>query len=99
MLTYGSKTWALRKIDKKRVKAAKMRFMRLTAGVTLRDGVRSEDVRNNLKSNAGDEANQKLQKKVEGTRREKLQGPIRVTRGKYINGDRPLGLFAKRKRR
>src|SRR6266576_453431 len=46
MLTYGSEIWALRKTDKRRIKAAEMRFMRRTAGVTLRDRIHSENIRN-----------------------------------------------------
>ena len=68
ILTYGLETWALRKVDEKRIEAVKMRFIRRTSGIILSDRVRSENMRNNLKSNAGDEANQELQKKVEGTR-------------------------------
>ena len=48
MLTYGSEVWALRKTDKKRIEAAEMRFMRRTAGVTLRDKIHSEDIRSML---------------------------------------------------
>src|SRR6266576_2501227 len=47
MLTYGSEVWALRKTDKRRIEATEMRFMR-TAGVTLRDKICSEDIRNML---------------------------------------------------
>lgn len=48
MLTYGSETWALKKSEKKRIEAAEMRFMRRTAGVTLRDRKRSEEIRETL---------------------------------------------------
>lgn len=48
MLTYGSEVWALRKTDKRRLEAAEMRFMRQTAGVTLRDKKRSTEIRNLL---------------------------------------------------
>lgn len=50
MLTYGSETWALRKTDKKRIEAAEMRYLRRTAGLTLRDRKRSEEIRNFLKT-------------------------------------------------
>jgi len=49
MLAYGSETWALREADKIRIEAVEMRFMSRTAGVTLRDRMRSEDMRNNLR--------------------------------------------------
>src|SRR6266576_4746657 len=48
MLTYGSEVWALRKTDKRRIEATEMRVMRRTAGVTLRDKIHSEDIRNML---------------------------------------------------
>ena len=48
MLTYGSEVWALRKTDKRRIEAAEMLFMGRTAGVTLRDRIHSEDIRNML---------------------------------------------------
>ena len=44
MMTYGSEVWALKKSDKRRITAAEMKFMRRTAGVTLRDRVPSEKI-------------------------------------------------------
>ena len=42
VLTFGCEVWSLRKTDKQRITAAEMRFLRRTAGVTLRDRIRSE---------------------------------------------------------
>ncbi|XP_067138864.1 uncharacterized protein [Centruroides vittatus] len=43
-LLYGSKIWVLKKKDIKRLQAAEMRFMRRTAGYTLLDHRRNEDI-------------------------------------------------------
>ena len=45
MVTYGSEIWALKKKDKKRIEAAEMKILRRTAGVSLRDRQRSEEIR------------------------------------------------------
>jgi hypothetical protein len=45
---YGSETWILRSQDSRRIETSQMRFLRAAAGVTLRDGIRSEDVRKRL---------------------------------------------------
>jgi hypothetical protein len=50
MLKYGCEVWALRKADKKRITAAEMRFMRRTAGYTLRDRKRNVDIMNELQT-------------------------------------------------
>lgn len=49
-LRYGSETWVLRQQDRKRIEASEMRFLRHTLGVTLRDRMRSEDIRKELKT-------------------------------------------------
>jgi hypothetical protein len=41
VLIYGSETWIIRKPDEKRLQAAKMKFMRKTAGLTLWDHKRN----------------------------------------------------------
>ncbi|HYS62000.1 MAG TPA: reverse transcriptase family protein [Gemmatimonadales bacterium] len=48
MITYGCEVWALKKTDKRRITAAEMKFMRRTAGVTLRDRIKSETITSNL---------------------------------------------------
>ena len=47
-LTYGCENWAMKKSDKRRITAAEMRFMRRTAGVTLNDRIRSEEITDSL---------------------------------------------------
>ena len=47
VLTYGCEVWSLKKADE-RIEAAEMRFMRRTAGITLRDRIRSEVIVKNL---------------------------------------------------
>ena len=44
MMMYGSEVWALKKSDKKRIAAGETKFMRRTAGMTLRDRVPSEKI-------------------------------------------------------
>ena len=53
VLTYGSETWALRKKDEQRISAAEMRFLRKTAGYTLMDRKRNENILKRSESNAG----------------------------------------------
>ena len=44
MITHGCETWALKKSDKRKIAAAKMKFMRRTVGVTLRKKVSPETI-------------------------------------------------------
>jgi hypothetical protein len=47
-MMYGSETWILRSQDCRRIETSQMRFLRAVAGITLRDRIRSEDVRKRL---------------------------------------------------
>ena len=49
MLTYGSKSWVMTKRIKSKVEAVEMKFLRRVRGVTLRDRVRSAQIREELK--------------------------------------------------
>jgi hypothetical protein len=49
VLIYGSEAWTIRKVDKKRLQAAEMKFMRKTAGLTLWDHKKNEVILKNLK--------------------------------------------------
>jgi hypothetical protein len=44
VLIYGSEAWTIRKADEKRLQAAEMKFMRKTAGFTLWDHKRNEEI-------------------------------------------------------
>jgi hypothetical protein len=44
MLYYGSEIWTLTEQDKSRLKASEMKFLRRTAGYTLLDHKKNEDV-------------------------------------------------------
>jgi hypothetical protein len=44
VLIYGSEAWTSRKADEKRLQAAEMKFMRKTAGLTLWDHKRNEEI-------------------------------------------------------
>ena len=44
-LRYGSECWTLRQRDKSTIKSSQMRFLRSLSGVTLRDRIKSEEVR------------------------------------------------------
>jgi hypothetical protein len=44
VLSYGSKTWTIRRTDEIRLISAEMRFMRRTAGYTLWDHKRNTDI-------------------------------------------------------
>lgn len=45
---YSSETWTMTSRDKSRLQAAEMRFLRSVLGVTKRDRIRNEDIRNQL---------------------------------------------------
>lgn len=47
-LTYGCENWAMKKSDKRRITSAEMRFMRRTAGITLNDRIRSQEITDSL---------------------------------------------------
>jgi hypothetical protein len=47
---YGSETWILRPQGGRRIEIYQMRFRRAVAGVTLRDRIKSEDVRKRLQT-------------------------------------------------
>jgi hypothetical protein len=49
-MMYGSETWILRPQDCRRIETSQMRFLRTVAGVTLRDRIRSEDVKKILQT-------------------------------------------------
>lgn len=48
-LLYGSETWVLRAADKRRIETAEMRFLRPLLGLSLRDQIKSEEIRKQLK--------------------------------------------------
>lgn len=48
-LMYGSETWVLTAQEKRRLEASQMRFMRSLLGVTLRDRIRSQVIRDGLR--------------------------------------------------
>ena len=48
MLLYSSETWIMREKDKNKIESSEMRFLRRLQGVSLRDRVRSADIRNEL---------------------------------------------------
>jgi hypothetical protein len=49
VLMYGSEAWTIRKADEKRLQAAEMKFLRKTAGLTIWDHKRNEEILKNLK--------------------------------------------------
>jgi hypothetical protein len=62
-LQYGSETWVLRAEDKRRIETSEIRFLRSVLGVSLRDKIRSENVRKQLNSERMVEEIQEYQKK------------------------------------
>jgi hypothetical protein len=46
VLLYGSECWTLRQKDRNRINSSQMKFIRSLTGVTLRDRIKSEDLRN-----------------------------------------------------
>jgi hypothetical protein len=50
VLIYGREAWTIRKADEKRLQAGEMKFMRKTAGFTLWDRKRNEEILKNLES-------------------------------------------------
>lgn len=48
ILIYGAETWTMGGRDKSRVQAGEMRFLRSRIGVTRRDRMRNEDIRNRV---------------------------------------------------
>lgn len=48
-LTYGSECWTTTKNNERRITTSEMRFLRSTAGYSLRDRKRNEDIREELK--------------------------------------------------
>ena len=48
VVLYASETWTLRKVDKRRMQTAEMRFLRSVRDVTRRDRLRNEDIRADL---------------------------------------------------
>jgi hypothetical protein len=48
VLIYGSEAWTIRKADEKRLQGAEMKFLRKTAGFTLWDHKRNEEILKNL---------------------------------------------------
>jgi hypothetical protein len=49
-MMYGRETWILRSQDCRRIETTQMRFLRAVARVTLRDMIRSEDVKKRLQT-------------------------------------------------
>jgi hypothetical protein len=47
-LTYGHELWVMTRKTRSRIQAAEMRFLRRIAGLTLRDRVRSSEIRKNI---------------------------------------------------
>jgi hypothetical protein len=62
-LQYGSETWVLGAENKRRIETSEMRFLRSVLGVSLRDKMRSEDVRKQLNTERMVEEIQEYQKK------------------------------------
>jgi hypothetical protein len=62
-LQCGSETWVLRTEGKMRIETSKMRFLRSVLGVSLRDKIRSENVRKQLNIERMVEEIQEYQKK------------------------------------
>jgi hypothetical protein len=48
-LIYGGEAWTIKKTDERKLQAAEMKFMRKTAGRTLWDHKRNEEILKNLK--------------------------------------------------
>ncbi|KAF7656129.1 hypothetical protein LDENG_00046000, partial [Lucifuga dentata] len=48
ILTYGHELWVMTKRTRSRIQAAEMRFLCRVSGITLRDRVRSSDIREGL---------------------------------------------------
>jgi hypothetical protein len=67
VLVYGSEAWTIRKADEKRLQEAEMKFMRKTAGLTLWDRKRNEEILKNLKVEPISKFIQKLSGQLEGT--------------------------------
>jgi hypothetical protein len=44
-LLYGSECWTLRQRDKSRINSSQIRFLHSLSGVTLRDRIKSEEIR------------------------------------------------------
>ena len=69
MIAYGCEMQALKKLGKKKIAAAEIKFMRRAAGVTLRDRVRYEIITSEPGSDADHQKDQFLLKKLGKTRR------------------------------
>jgi hypothetical protein len=91
-MMYGSDTWVLRSQDCRVIETSQMRFLRAVAGVTLRDRVRSEDVRKRLQTgNVFEDIKQYQRKWLEHVER---MSPERLPRQAYLytpTGRRNLG--------
>jgi hypothetical protein len=62
-LQYGSEIWVLRAEDKRRIETSEMRFLRSVLVVSLRDKIRSENLRKQLNTERMVEEIQEYQKK------------------------------------
>jgi hypothetical protein len=62
-LQYGSETWVLSAEDKRRIETPEMRFLRSVLDVSLRDKIRSENVRKQQNTERMVEEIQKYQTK------------------------------------
>jgi hypothetical protein len=59
-LLYSSECWTLRQKDRNRINSSQMKFIHSLTGVTLRDRIESEDLRNRWRVNEMVQAVQKL---------------------------------------
>jgi hypothetical protein len=48
VLLYGCENWALKRVDRRKIETAEMKFLRRVAGFTLRDEVRTITIREEL---------------------------------------------------
>ena len=48
VLTYGSENWAMNRSDRRMIETAEMKFLRYVSGYTLRDHIKSDNIRKRL---------------------------------------------------
>src|SRR5678815_4452599 len=97
ILLYGSECWVLNTMQKSKIEAAEMRVLRLIRGVTLKDRVRSEAIREELGVRPIIECIERNQLRWFGhvQRMEDFRYPRRLLNWRLI-GTRPVGRPRKR---